>query len=66
MNNSYPASFDGWCKKMTVKKWHTILEQMAQGFESMDDVPMEKWSKVDAKRRKQRELFCFFYWNLWD
>lgn len=60
-NNSYPNN-----SGMTKKEWHKLLDLMAKGFENMDEVPMKNWMKEDAKRRKYRELWSYWFWNLWD
>ena len=76
-NSDYPQVYPVFKKEndlpkkgMTPKKWHAILEQMARGFEEINikgtrDFP-NRWLKEDRKRRKQRDLFSFWFWNLWD
>lgn len=61
MKSSFP-----WNHGMTDKKWYNLLTKMAKGFESMDEVPRDKWIKEDKKRRLYREIWAFWFWSLWD
>ena len=58
---------------ITCKKWHSLLDKMAHGFEDYGFIDektgnfdLKKWKKEDSKRCKERELFAFWFWNLWD
>ena len=54
------------------RKWHDILEKIAQGFEATEEISVnylwkgKKFEKLDKQRKEGMKLFVKYSDNLWD